>query len=84
MRFIATRVALILLAALAFAGCRGREESKPRVVLIGLDGASWKLIEPMAKAGEKGMPGEKGMGEKGMAKDAQAMAGSQALSREIA
>jgi predicted AlkP superfamily phosphohydrolase/phosphomutase len=69
LRFTATGVALglLLAGALAFPGCRGREAAKPRVVLIGLDGASWKMIEPMARSGE--LPHFQALMERGASAD---------------
>lgn len=59
---------LLLACVLAFAGCRGPEESRPpRLVLIGLDGASWKMIEPMARAG--GLPHLQALMERGVSAD---------------
>ncbi|MES1244966.1 MAG: alkaline phosphatase family protein [Acidobacteriota bacterium] len=60
--------ALLLVGVLPFSGCRGPgEASPPRVVLIGLDGASWKMIEPMARSGE--LPHLKALMDRGVAAD---------------
>ncbi len=60
------RLLLGALVALTFLGCSG-PEPQPRVVLIGLDGASWKMIEPMARAGE--LPHLQALMDRGVAAD---------------
>ncbi|MEZ4648865.1 MAG: alkaline phosphatase family protein [Candidatus Eisenbacteria bacterium] len=41
------------LVLVAFAGgCAGDAETRPKVLLVGLDGADWSLIEPMMERGE--------------------------------
>lgn len=60
---------LALAAALTLLGCRGSgaEEKPPRLVLIGLDGASWKLLDPMVQAGE--LPHLEALIDRGVAAD---------------
>src|SRR5690348_13528801 len=55
----------ILVLALALAGCR--EEARPRVVLIGMDGGSWNLLDPMLRAGE--LPHFQGLIDRGVSAD---------------
>jgi predicted AlkP superfamily phosphohydrolase/phosphomutase len=61
--------ACLLLLVLALAGCRGPadEDKPPRLVLIGLDGASWKMIGPMAEKGE--LPHLKALMDRGVSAD---------------
>jgi len=40
-----------LIAALGLAACGGGRPDKPRVVLLGLDGADWTLIDPLIAQG---------------------------------
>lgn len=42
--------ALLAVAALA-SGCSSKEHASPRAVVIGIDGADWRLIEPLIAAG---------------------------------
>ncbi len=42
---------LFLIAALGLAACGGGRPDKPRVVLLGLDGADWTLIDPLIAQG---------------------------------
>jgi len=49
----ATVLAFLLLpATLSLWSCGGRGEQKPRVILLGVDGASWIVMEPLLEAGE--------------------------------
>ena len=41
-----------LLLGVAFAGFAGGAAAQPRVVLIGVDGATWNVIDPLVEAGE--------------------------------
>lgn len=46
------RLILFFMLALLLTGCGPRVGGKPRVLLIGLDGVSWDLLNVMIKAGE--------------------------------
>lgn len=61
--------AILLPLVLALAGCggSGEEEKPPRLVLIGLDGASWKMIGPRAEAGE--LPNLRALMDRGVSAD---------------
>lgn len=50
---------------LALVGCR--EERPPRLVLIGVDGGSWDLLDPMIRAGE--LPHFQGLIDRGVSAD---------------
>ena len=52
---------------LLLAGCGPEPASRARVVLIGLDGASWNLLDPMVKAGE--LPHFKALMDRGVSAD---------------
>jgi hypothetical protein len=56
---------LILAGALALAGCRAEKPS--RLVLIGMDGGSWTLLDPMIQAGE--LPHFQGLIDRGVSAD---------------
>jgi len=49
-RFAAVRVVPLLLAVLLVAGC-GEDAARPKVALIGVDGATWTVIDPLLAAG---------------------------------
>jgi predicted AlkP superfamily phosphohydrolase/phosphomutase len=57
----------LLLAAAVLAGCESRQAPRGRVVLIGLDGASWNLLGPMVESGE--LPNFKALMDRGVAAD---------------
>jgi arylsulfatase A-like enzyme len=45
------RTALILVASIVFLSCT-EQRSRPRVVLVGIDGATWKVLGPLVEAGQ--------------------------------
>lgn len=51
-------------ALLLFGACAAPPEETPRLVLIGIDGGSWNLIDPLLEAGE--LPHLAAFGERGM------------------
>lgn len=57
----------VLSLGLLLAGCGPEPASRGRVVLIGLDGASWNLLDPMVKAGE--LPHFKALMDRGVSAD---------------
>ncbi len=57
----------LLIAFLAFALVGCREEKPPRLVLIGIDGGSWNLLDPMIQAGE--LPNFQGLIDRGVSAD---------------
>jgi predicted AlkP superfamily phosphohydrolase/phosphomutase len=57
----------VLSLGLLLAGCGPEPASRGRVVLIGLDGASWNLLDPMVKAGE--LPNFKALMDRGVSAD---------------
>src|SRR5262245_25748358 len=62
-----SRVFALLLAAAVLAGCESRQAPRGRVVLIGLDGASWNLLAPMVESGE--LPNFKALMDRGVSAD---------------
>ncbi len=71
---IARALLLALLPLLALMGCAGDEappETKPRLVLIGIDGGSWNLIDAMIADGE--LPHLAGLAERGATADLRAV-----------
>ena len=62
---LAARRLLVLLLTLTLFGCR--EEKPPRLVLIGMDGGSWNLLDPMIEAGE--LPHFQGLIDRGVSAD---------------
>lgn len=70
MIYRASRIETILFGVLTLgllAGCGAEPASRGRVVLIGLDGASWNLLDPMVKAGE--LPRFKALMDRGVSAD---------------
>lgn len=57
----------VLSLGLLLAGCGPEPASRGRVVLIGVDGASWNLLDPMVKAGE--LPHFKALMDRGVSAD---------------
>ena len=55
----------ILFLALVLAGCGA--ETPPRLVLIGIDGGSWNLLDPLIQAGE--LPNFQGLIDRGVSAD---------------
>ena len=45
-------VGLALAAALVAGGCARRPEPRPRLLIFGLDCATWTILGPMIEAGE--------------------------------
>lgn len=58
---------MILGVLLLLTGCGPEPASRGHVVLIGLDGASWNLLDPMVKAGE--LPHFKALMDRGVSAD---------------
>jgi Type I phosphodiesterase / nucleotide pyrophosphatase len=64
---IETIILGVLTLGLLLTGCGPEPASRGHVVLIGLDGASWNLLDPMIKAGE--LPHFKALMDRGVAAD---------------
>ncbi|RMD84852.1 MAG: hypothetical protein D6815_03315 [Candidatus Dadabacteria bacterium] len=45
-------VVIVLLAIGVLASCSGDKAEQPRVLVFGIDGGTWRVIEPMMRAGE--------------------------------
>ncbi len=56
-------VLILLFASLAYVGCRPKADPQPRLFFLGIDGASWKVLEPMLEQGE--LPGFQRLLEEG-------------------
>jgi hypothetical protein len=64
---IETIILGVLTLGLLLTGCGPEPASRGHVVLIGLDGASWNLLDPMVKAGE--LPHFKALMDRGVSAD---------------
>ena len=53
MAWLTSRSLVLTLLLTLGSGCSGDETQRPKVLLVGLDGADWSLIEPMMERGER-------------------------------